>query len=178
MFLDGFDAPMIIQKKDGAFLYATTDLVTIQYRMERWSPDAILYVVDFRQGEHFDKLFAAARLCGYTDVELRHVKFGTVLGDDGKPFKTRDGDTVGLEVLLDAAVERAYKVICENDDGKPRGAELSDEQRRERADIIGHAAIKYADLSQNRAGAVAARRRTEPGGRSDHGIPPQSGLLR
>lgn len=151
VFLEGFEAPMIIQKQDGAFLYATTDLATIQYRMERWSPDAILYVVDFRQGEHFDKLFAASRLIGYTDVELRHVKFGTVLGDDGKPFKTRDGDTVGLEVLLDAAVERAYQVICENDDGKLRGAELSETQRRETADIIGHAAIKYADLSQNRA---------------------------
>lgn len=150
VFLDGFDAPMIIRKKDGAFLYATTDLATIQYRMQRWSPDAILYVVDFRQGEHFDKLFAAARLWGHDQVELKHIAFGTVLGEDGKPFKTREGDTVGLESLLDAAVERAAKVVGENDDAKPNGPELSDEQRSHIANVVGHAAIKYADLSQNR----------------------------
>lgn len=100
LFLEGFDAPMIIRKQDGAFLYATTDLATIQYRMETWQPDAILYVVDHRQGEHFEKLFAAARLWGYQDVDLRHISFGTVLGEDGKPYKTRSGDTVGLEGLL------------------------------------------------------------------------------
>ena len=151
VFLDGFEAPMIIRKKDGAFLYATSDLATIQYRMERWSPDAILYVVDFRQADHFEKLFAAARQWGIKDVELRHIEFGTVLGDDGKPFKTRAGDTVGLESLLDAAVQHAAAVVNENDDAKPNGAELSAEQREQIANIVGHAAIKYADLSQNRA---------------------------
>ena len=81
---------MIVQKKDGAFLYATTDLATIQYRMSEWRPDAILYVVDHRQSLHFEQLFAVARLWGYDDVELQHIAFGTVLGDDGRPFKTRE----------------------------------------------------------------------------------------
>ena len=87
---------MIVQKKDGAFLYATTDLATIQYRMSEWQPDAILYVVDHRQSLHFEQLFAAARFWGYDDVELEHISFGTVLGDDGRPFKTRSGTAVGL----------------------------------------------------------------------------------
>ena len=151
VFLDGFEAPMIIRKQDGAFLYATSDLATIKYRMEKWSPDAILYVVDFRQSEHFQKLFAVARLWGYTEVELRHIEFGTVLGEDGKPFRTRAGDTVGLEGLLDAAVQRAKQVVSENDDAKPSGSELDLSQREHVANVVGHAAIKYADLSQNRA---------------------------
>ncbi len=151
VFLEGFETPMIIRKQDGAFLYATSDLATIQYRMETWSPDAILYVVDFRQGEHFQKLFAAARLWGYTNIDLRHIEFGTVLGDDGKPFKTRAGDTIGLVGLLDAAVARARQVVSENDDSKPNGAELNEAQRDQIAHVVGHAAIKYADLSQNRS---------------------------
>jgi len=150
VFLDGFDTPMIIQKKDGAYLYATTDLATIQYRMDTWGPDAILYVVDHRQSEHFDKLFAAARLWGFSDVELQHLSFGTVLGADGKPYKTRSGDTVGLEGLLDEAVSKAYGVVSANDDAKPTGPELSEEERKRIANIVGHAAIRYADLSQNR----------------------------
>ncbi len=107
VFLEGQAAPMIVQKQDGAYLYATTDLATIRYRMEQWRPDAILYVVDHRQGLHFQQLFATARLLGYDQVELEHVTFGTVLGKDGRPFKTRAGDTVGLEGLLDEAIERA-----------------------------------------------------------------------
>ena len=150
LFLEGFDAPMIVRKRDGAFLYATTDLATIQYRMEMWSPDAILYVVDFRQSEHFDKLFAATRRWGFTEVELTHVKFGTVLGNDGKPFKTRSGDTVGLESLLDDAVAAALQVVEANDLQKSDGPEFSSSERDAIANTIGHAAIKYADLSQNR----------------------------
>ncbi len=150
VFLDGFDTPMIIQKKDGAYLYATTDLAAIQYRMNTWKPAAILYVVDHRQSEHFEKLFAAVRLWGYTDVELQHISFGTVLGEDGKPFKARAGDAVGLAGLLDEAVNKAHGVVCANDDAKPTGAELSDEERKHIASVVGHAAIKYADLSQNR----------------------------
>lgn len=150
VFIDEFDAPMIIRKSDGGYLYATTDLATIQYRMENWNPDAILYVVDHRQSEHFNKLFAAARLWGYTDVELMHVAFGTVMGEGGKPFKTRAGDTVGLESLLDEAVERAYRLVCETDDKKPEGPQLSDEERRQVAEVVGMGALKYADLSQNR----------------------------
>ncbi len=150
VFLDGFDAPMIIQKRDGAYLYATTDLATIEYRMKTWNPDAILYVVDHRQSEHFVKLFAAARLWGCAAVELQHISFGTVMGEDGKPYKTRSGDTVGLEGLLDEAVAKAYGVVCANDDAKPSGPELSEEERRRIAHVVGHAAIKYADLAQNR----------------------------
>jgi arginyl-tRNA synthetase len=150
IFLDGFKTPMIIRKKDGAFLYATTDLATIQYRMERWNPAAILYVVDHRQSEHFEKLFAAARLWGYADVDLQHISFGTVLGEDGRPYRTRSGDVVGLEGLLDEAIQRAYAVVSANDDSKPNGAELNEAQRQAIANTVGHAALKYADLSHNR----------------------------
>ncbi|MBP88204.1 MAG: arginine--tRNA ligase [Planctomycetaceae bacterium] len=150
VFLDGFKAPMIIRKKDGAFLYATSDLATIQFRMEQWKPDEILYVVDHRQSEHFDKLFAAAKLWGYTDLKVRHVSFGTVLGEDGKPFKTRAGVAVGLESLLDEAVDRAYAVVAGGDDAKGDGTELSEDECREIANAVGIGAIKYADLSHNR----------------------------
>ena len=150
VFLDGFEAPMIVQKKDGAFLYSTTDLATIQYRMETWAPNAILYVVDHRQGEHFEKLFAAAKCWGYQNLELAHVKFGTVMGKDGKPYKTRSGDTVGLEGLLDEAVQRAAAIVAANDDAKPSGAELAPAERRHVAQTVGIGALKYADLSHNR----------------------------
>ncbi len=150
VFLEDFDTPMIIRKRDGAFLYATPDLATIRYRMETWRPDAILYVVDHRQGEHFQKLFAAARQWGYGDVELRHVSFGTVLGEDKRPYRTRSGDAVGLEGLLDQAVAKALEVVTENDEAKPQGPELPDDERQHVARVVGHAAIKYADLSHNR----------------------------
>ena len=150
MFFEGRQAPMIVRKKDGAFLYATTDLATVRYRMETWNPDAILYVVDHRQSLHFEQLFAAARRLGYRDVELEHVSFGTVLGDDGRPFRTRAGDTVGLESLLDEAVARARSIVDANDDAKPDGPELSEDDRRRVAEVVGIGAIKYADLSQNR----------------------------
>ena len=150
VFLEGQPAPMIVQKQDGAYLYATTDLATIRYRMEQWRPDAILYVVDHRQSMHFQQLFGAARLLGYDKVELQHVSFGTVLGKDGRPFKTRAGDTVGLEGLLDEAILRAARIVAENDDAKPDGAELSPDQRACVAETVGIGALKYADLSQNR----------------------------
>lgn len=150
IFLDGFDAPMIIRKSDGAFLYATTDLATIEYRMKHFQPDAILYVVDFRQSEHFQKLFAAARAIGYDKVELNHVSFGTVLGPDGKPYKTRSGTVLGLEYLLDEAVERAYQAVCNPERLEKAGLDFSEHEKREVANIVGHGAIKYADLSHNR----------------------------
>jgi len=150
VFLDGFKAPMIIRKRDGAFLYSTTDLATIAYRLEHWKPDAILYVVDFRQGDHFEKLFAAARLWGYQDIELKHVSFGTVMGDDGKPFKTRAGDTVGLEGLLDEAEQRALKIVSTSDESNPEGPQLDATRRSDVAKTVGIAALKYGDLSQNR----------------------------
>jgi arginyl-tRNA synthetase len=150
VFVEGIAVPMIIRKQDGAFLYATTDLATLEYRVREWNPDAILYVVDFRQGLHFEQLFSVARRLGHESVELQHVSFGTVLGKDGKPFKTRAGDTVGLEGLLDEGVERAYTVVSTNDDAKPGGPELSPEERKQVSEVVGIGAIKYADLSQNR----------------------------
>ncbi len=149
VFVEGHEAPFIIQKQDGAYLYGTSDLATIQYRVQQWSPDAILYVVDHRQSLHFEQLFATARLWGYGDVELAHISFGTVLGEDGRPFKTRSGDTVGLGGLLDEAVRRAYAIVSEAD-AKPSGAEIAPDERRRIAEAVGVGALKYADLAVNR----------------------------
>jgi arginyl-tRNA synthetase len=161
VFLDGPDKPpMLVRKADGAFLYATTDLATIRWRLENWKPDRILYVVDHRQSQHFEQLFATARKAGYAaagpgnkesgggGVDLVHVAFGTVLGEDGRPFKTRAGDTVGLDALLDEGVARAYEVVTAAD--AERGTGMSEEERRRIAEAVGIGAIKYADLSQNR----------------------------
>jgi arginyl-tRNA synthetase len=145
IFFEGEEVPMLIRKSDGAFLYGTTDLATVKYRLDTFQPDAILYVVDFRQSQHFEHLFKAVRLQGIDTVELAHVKFGTVLGEDGKPFKTRSGDTVGLEGLLDEAERRAYEIVKENDKNN-----TPESERREIARRIGIGAIIYADLSQNR----------------------------
>ena len=145
IFFDGDEVPMLIRKSDGAFLYGTTDLATVKYRLDTFKPDAILYVVDFRQSQHFDHLFKTVRLMGIDDVELTHIKFGTVLGEDGKPFKTRSGDTVGLNGLLDEAECRAYEIVKENDKNETPESELQETARR-----IGIGAIIYADLSQNR----------------------------
>lgn len=149
VFLKGIDAPFIVQKKDGAFLYATTDLATIQYRVEQWSPAAILYVVDHRQSLHFEQLFATARLWGYDKIELEHISFGTVLGEDGRPYKTRSGTAVGLDGLLDEAVERAHAIVSANDDARAEPL-LSADERQQVAERVGIGAIKYADLAHNR----------------------------
>jgi arginyl-tRNA synthetase len=117
--------------------------------MSEWRPDAILYVVDHRQSLHFEQLFAVTRLWGYPDVELQHIGFGTVLGEDGKPFKTRSGKSVVLSGLLDDAVERALAIVSQNDDGRPQPM-LSEADRRQVAERIGIGAIKYADLAHNR----------------------------
>ncbi|MEI6241732.1 MAG: arginine--tRNA ligase, partial [Planctomycetia bacterium] len=149
VFLDGPDKPpLLIRKADGAFLYATTDLATIRWRMERWKPDRILYVVDHRQSQHFEQVFETARRWGVGGVDFVHVAFGTVLGDDGKPFKTRAGDTVGLEALLDEGVARAFSVVTAAD--ADRGSGMPEAERRRIAEAVGIGAIKYADLAQNR----------------------------
>ncbi len=151
VFLGGEDdPPLLIRKADGAFLYATTDLATIQWRLAHWKPDRILYVVDHRQGGHFEQVFEAARrwgLDGIAGVDLVHVAFGTVLGEDGRPFKTRAGDTVGLEALLDEGVERAAAIVGSGEEGR---AGMNDDDRRHVAETVGIGAIKYADLCQNR----------------------------
>lgn len=147
VFLEGNDAPFIIQKSDGAFTYATTDLATIKYRVEELKADESLYVVDARQSEHFDLLFRTARLWGYEDIQFQHVSFGTVMGKDGKPFKTRSGSNIGLESLIDEAEERARDVVNRNDAERKM---LDDSQRKSVAKIVGTGGIKYADLHHNR----------------------------
>ena len=144
VFTEGFKAPFIVRKRDGAFNYATTDLATIRYRAEKWDPDQVLYVVDHRQGDHFKQLFKVAGHWGYTKADLQHVAFGTILGTDRKPYKTREGDVIGLESLLDEGIAEARKVIDEN------SPELDEAERRNVAEVVGLGAIKYADLSQNR----------------------------
>jgi arginyl-tRNA synthetase len=144
IFSEGQDVPMIIQKKDGAYLYATTDLATIDYRLKTWNPDTILYVVDHRQSLHFEQLFSAVKRVGWGPTDLVHVKFGTVLGEDGRPFKTRSGSTVGLDSLLNEAVARAAVVA------KANNADLDEAGCQSIAEVIGIGALKYADLCQNR----------------------------
>jgi arginyl-tRNA synthetase len=151
---EGKDKVSLIQKRDGAYTYTTTDLATIQYRAQTWQPAAMLYVVDFRQGDHFKNLFAAAKRWGYDDVELTHVSFGSVLGEDGKPFQTRGGKVVELADLLDQAEQlglRKYEENCQ--ERRERGEEvpaLDDAEKKSIAEAVGLGAVKYADLSQNR----------------------------
>ncbi|TWU47631.1 Arginine--tRNA ligase [Rubripirellula tenax] len=150
VFLDGFEAPMIVQKQDGAYLYATTDIATIEYRLKTFQPSEIVYVVDTRQSEHFEKLFAAAKKLGMTDAKLVHVNFGTVLGEDGKPMKTRSGSLIGLESLLDDAVERARQVVCNPDRLQSFDPPMDEAEQQAIAEIVGIGAIKFADLGHHR----------------------------
>ena len=139
--------PALIHKSDGGFNYMTTDLATIDYRLKTWSPAEIIYVVDDRQSGHFKKLFltfARWKSEEAKTTKLIHVGFGKIMGDDGKPFKTRSGDTVKLGDLLDEAEERAFKIVSE------KSAELPEAQRKEIARVIGLGAVKYADLLPNR----------------------------
>jgi arginyl-tRNA synthetase len=143
------DHPAMVRKSDGAFNYATTDLATLLFRWEggTWSvrPNEIIYVTGAPQLLHFKQIFAVFRRWHpEANVKLAHVWFGSVLGEDGKPFKTRSGETVRLEDLLDEAEERALKVVAE------KNPELDANQQREIARVVGLGAIKYADLAQNR----------------------------
>lgn len=137
------DKPFLIQKSDGAALYATTDIATLFYRVKEFHPNAIWYVTDSRQTLHFQQLFATARRCEI-GVELVHVTFGTILGADKKPLKTREGDPVKLEALLDEAVARALAIV------KERRPDLSEQEQQTIAEILGIGSVKYADLVQNR----------------------------
>jgi len=139
------EEPALIRKSDGAFNYMTTDLATLEHRLNTWQPDEIIYVTDGRQQLHFRQLFAAfGRWQPGAKVKLAHVWFGSILGEDGKPFKTRAGDTVKLADLLDEAEERAFTVVSE------KNPELPEPQRREIARVVGIGAVKYADLLPNR----------------------------
>lgn len=148
------EPPALIQKRDGAYTYTTSDLATIRYRLKEWHPDAILYVVDFRQGLHFKQLFDIARRWGYAKAELEHVSFGSVLGPDGKPLNTRKGGAVELEALLDEAVARtAQRYQDTRRERAERGEEvpeLTAEELEQIYEPVGYGAVKYADLSQNR----------------------------
>ncbi len=153
VFLDEFTnkagdpLPLIIQKADGGYLYATSDLATIRLRIGEYQCDRSLYVVDKRQHLHFQQVFAVARAAGFLpeSAHFEHLGFGTMNGEDGRPFKTRAGGTVKLATLLDEAVERAARVVAE------KLPNASSEEAALISERVGIAAVKYADLSKNRS---------------------------
>ncbi len=134
-------APCIVRKTDGGFLYATTDLATIDHRIREWQADEIWYVVGAPQQLHFRQVFEATHRRG-KKVRMIHIAFGSILGPDGKMFKTRSGESVGLIEVFEEAVERAGVVVAER--------ELGDDEKAKIAEFIGIAAVKYAELSQHR----------------------------
>ncbi|MGW7275549.1 arginine--tRNA ligase [Streptomyces sp. NPDC054864] len=140
---DGNPSPLIVQKSDGGFGYAATDLSAIRDRVFNLKADTLLYVVDARQSLHFKMVFETARRAGWLteDVKAVQLGFGTVLGKDGKPFKTREGETVRLIDLLDEAIDRASAIVRE------KAQDLSEEEIAERGAQVGIGAVKYADLS-------------------------------
>jgi len=137
------DTPLIIRKRDGGFNYATTDVATVDYRINDLKADAIWYVVGAPQILHFKQIFGIARREGYT-ADLRHITFGSILGEDRKLMKTRSGENVPLRDLLEEACKRARKIIEEKNPG------LSEDAKTDIAQKIGIGAVKYADLSQYR----------------------------
>jgi arginyl-tRNA synthetase len=144
---EGKSLPFIVQKSDGAYLYATTDLAALRYRVDVLKADEIIYVTDARQKLHFEMLFAVAEMAGWAKRDiLHHVTFGSVLGENGKPLKTREGENVKLKDLLgeDEAIERARKIVEE------KNPDLPDEKKDEIAKAVGIGAVKYADYSNNR----------------------------
>ncbi|WP_455212332.1 arginine--tRNA ligase [Kaarinaea lacus] len=138
--------PLIVQKSDGGYLYATTDLACLRYRIRELHADRVIYVTDARQSQHFAMVFKTSELAGWLNhnVKLEYVPFGSVLGEDGKPFKTRSGEVVRLIQLIEEAERRALEVVS----GK--NPNLSVEQQQEVAETVGVGAIKYADLSSDR----------------------------
>lgn len=152
VFLDEFKnkegdlLPTIVQKSDGGYLYATTDLAGIEYRCQTLKANRVLYVVDARQGLHFQQVFKVAKLAGMADQEcsLEHLSYGTMMGKDGKPFKTRSGDTIKLIDLIEEGIQRAYDLV------ESKNPDLSDAEKQKIANVVGVSAIKYADLSKNR----------------------------
>ena len=144
---EGAPLPVIVQKADGGYLYATTDLAALRYRAGTLHADRMLYFVDQRQALHFQQMFSLAKRAGFVPepTELEHMGFGTMNGPDGRPFKTRDGGTVKLIDLLDEAEERAYTLV------KDKNPQLDDQDLRTIAHAVGIGAVKYADLSKNRS---------------------------
>lgn len=144
---EGQPLPLIVQKADGGYLYATTDLAAVRYRHNQLKANRVLYFVDQRQALHFQMAFAAARLAGFADasMQLEHMGFGTMNGADGRPFKTRDGGTVKLIDLLNEAEQRAYTLV------KEKNPQLEESELQGIARAVGIGAVKYADLSKHRA---------------------------
>ena len=140
--------PFIIRKSDGASNYATTDLATISYRVREWNADHIIYVTDGRQRDHFEQLFMTTHKWFENEKIscpiLSHVWFGTILGEDNKAIKTRDGQPVKLMDLLNEAIERAKKMV------RAKNPDLTEQEIESRAKAIGLGAVRYADLSQDR----------------------------
>jgi len=143
---DGELLPVIVQKSDGGYLYATTDLAAVRFRVRELAATRILYLTDARQALHFRQIFAVALRAGFADphTRLEHLPFGAMLGTDGKPFKTRSGDVVKLVDLLDEAEARAFELVT------AKNPDLADAERSKIAAAVGIGAIKYADLSKNR----------------------------
>ena len=143
---NGDPSPMIVQKSGGGFLYATTDLAALKNRVEELNADRILYFIDARQSLHMKQVFTTSRKANYVseNVSLEHHAFGTMMGKDGKPFKTRTGGTVKLADLLIESVERADKLVRE------KNTNLNDQEITEIARKVGIGAVKYADLSKTR----------------------------
>ncbi|MFG2900118.1 arginine--tRNA ligase [Streptomyces zaomyceticus] len=146
---DGNPTPLIVQKSDGGFGYAATDLSAIRDRVQNLKATTLLYVVDARQSLHFKMVFETARRAGWLNEDVKAVQlaFGTVLGKDGKPFKTREGETVRLVDLLDEAVDRATSVVRE----KAEKVGLTESEIVENGQYVGIGAVKYADLSTSAA---------------------------
>jgi arginyl-tRNA synthetase len=157
VFTDGFTnkegqpLPLIIQKSDGGFNYATTDLAAVRYRMTEDKADRIIYVTDVGQSNHFAQFFQVARKAGWIpeNVQITHVPFGLVQGEDGKRLKTRSGDTVRLRDLLDESVVR-FRGLLDDRIASEEGREETEEFRANVAKVVGLSSVKYADLSQNR----------------------------
>ena len=137
------EKPCLVRKSDGGFLYATTDLATLEYRIQRWNADAIWYVVGAPQALHFEQIFATAARMGITG-DLRHVAFGSILGEDRKLMKTRSGENVGLRDVLEEAQERSLRLV------EQKNPDMPAEEKADIARIIGIGAVKYAELSQFR----------------------------
>jgi arginyl-tRNA synthetase len=151
VFGEGFENPLLVEKSDGGFLYGTTDLAAIRFRVEKLHANHIIYTHDSRQSQHFAQVFDAARRAGWADgVQLDYAPFGTMLGEDGKPFKTRSGDTVKLRDLLDEAEERAFAVVKSKNAERPPELQIPIEKLAPIAHSVGIGAVKYSDLSKDR----------------------------
>ena len=143
---EGEITPIIVQKTGGGFLYATTDLAAVRFRQHTLNANRVLYFVDARQSLHFQQIFTLSHKAGFVkpETQLEHMPFGTVMGSDGRPFKTRSGGVAKLSDLLEEAQERAYQLVAD------KNPDMGEEELRNIGRVVGIASVKYADLSKNR----------------------------